>query len=456
MPIVKNRASLLSQGNVRLREIALEIAEAAIASANPEQAVHRAVGMDGDVLRVGDRRIDLSGGRRVYVIGAGKACFSIARALDAILGPRIAAGLVTCKYGQEGALEHVRIHHASHPIPDEESVRAAAESLCLVDRVRPGDVVFACFTGGSSSLFVAPEDGITLRDKQETTRVLLTCGANILEINAVRKHLSKVKGGRLARRLPAGAMLFNLTVSDVIGDHLDYVTDPTVPDTSSFADAQAVLDRYGLWERLPASVAAHIRRQDPLADTVRADGLSHLDRTDLLLVHTDAACRAAARKAQELGLRPVILSTLFEGESSALGRNLAAIGKQILVDGNPFPAPCVLIGGGETTVTVAGTAGQGGPNQEFAVGAALELAGTEGIVALGIDTDGTDGPTRYAGGIVDGTTVGAGRRAGVDFHAALQRHDVSPALEATGHIIETGATGTNVNDLKLLVVGAGG
>lgn len=464
MGYIKNRELLLSAGEVELRRLALDIAEAGIAAADPGVAVHRHLRLDGDRggdqggsrddgrLIVGDRVFDLSGGRRIFVIGAGKATFPIAKALDDILGPRIHKGLVTCKYGQGGTLSHIALRLADHPVPDQSSLDAATETARLLREVRPGDIVLACFTGGSSSLFVSPVPGVSLADKAATGRILLTCGANIIEINAVRKHLSTVKGGRLVRSLPAGVTLVNLTVSDVIGDRLDYITDPSVPDTSSFADAQATLDKYGLWDRLPASVAAHLGAAPVAAATADAGGLAHLDRMDLLLVHNDAACTGAAAAVRALGLTPLLLSTVFEGESSTLGRTMVAVAKQIQADGNPVPAPCVLIGGGETTVTISGAAGEGGPNQEFAVGAAVELDGMRGVVAIGLDTDGTDGPTGYAGGLADGRTVSIARSAGHDLHRALRLHDVTPALRDSGHILSTGATGTNVNDLKLVLV----
>lgn len=452
MNYIKNRDALLETGDAKLRRLALHIAEQGIAAANPALVLRRMLRMEGSTLVIADQRFDLSDDRRVFVIGAGKASFPIAKVIDDVIGPHIHRGLVTCKHGQDGELRHMTLRLASHPVPDESSVEAAQETVALLKEVRSGDIVLCCFTGGSSSLFVSPVDGVSLADKALANRILLTCGANIEEINDVRKHLSTVKGGRLIRDLPAGTHVINLTVSDVIGDALDYITDPSVADRSTFAHAQAVLDKYRLWDVLPASVTAHLRRASPEQETIKAYDLDHLLRRDIILVKTDAACTGAADAARQAGFTPVVLSTLFEGESSALGRNLAAIARQIALDGHPVSPPCVLIGGGETTVTFNGSAGSGGPNQEFAVSAALELEGTKGVVALGLDTDGTDGPTNYAGGIADGATVKAASSAGIDLHAALMKHDVTPALESISHAIRTGATGTNVNDLKLVLI----
>jgi glycerate-2-kinase len=454
MSYIKNRAALLKTGDVELRRLALNIAEQAIAAAHPAPVLRRLLTMEGATLCLGDERFDLAKGRRVFVIGAGKASFPIAKVIDDVVGGRIYKGFVTCKRGQDGELTHIHLHQASHPIPDDSSLEAAAATIELLREVRSGDIVLCCFTGGSSSLFVAPVPGVSLEDKASATRVLLTCGANIEEINDVRKHLSTVKGGRLIESLPPGVTIVNLTVSDVIGDALDYITDPSVADRSVFADAQAVFDKYRLWDRLPTSVTTHIRRAPDEHETSKENDLKHLNRRDFLLVRTDAACAGAADAARQAGFTPLVLSTLFEGESSALGRNLAAIAKQVVLDGHPVKSPCVLIGGGETTVTFSGDAGSGGPNQEFAVSAALELDGASGMVALGLDTDGTDGPTNYAGGIIDGATVRAAAEARVDLHAALVRHDVTPALEALSQAIRTGATGTNVNDLKLVLIGS--
>ena len=450
---ILNRAELLATGNAVLRRHALDIAEAGIAAASPALAARRAIALDGDRLRLGSRNYDLAGTGRVFVVGAGKATFPIAEVVDAVLGRRIHKGLVVCKRGQAGHLGHIEMIVADHPVPTAASREAASRTVALLEEVRAGDLVIACFTGGSSSLFVAPAPGISLDDKAEANRVLLTCGANIVEINAVRKHISTVKGGRLVRGLPAGVRLVNLTVSDVIGERLDCITCPSVHDTSTFEDARATLHKYGLWDRLPRSVTGHLRAGPASGRSATADDLAHIDRDDLLLVTTDAACVGAAEAARRAGFTPLILSTLFEGESGALGRTFGAIAREVLARGRPLPMPCALIGGGETTVTITGAAGLGGPNQEFAAAAALEIQGCDDVVALGLDTDGTDGPTPHAGGLVDGSTVATAVGRGLDLHAALRDHDVAPALERSGHVIRTGNTGTNVNDLKLVLVG---
>jgi glycerate-2-kinase len=449
--LIRNRAALLGVGDRALREAALGITEAAIRSADPAIALRQALRLDGSVMQIGARRIDLAG-RRVFVVGAGKATLPIAEVLDAELGTRITDGLVVLKSPPPKPLLHVRTFVASHPVPDERSVDAAEQAIALLGRTRPGDIVLACFTGGSSALFCAPAPGITLADKIAATRLLLNAGASIVEINAVRKHMSRVKGGRLARYIAPGAVLVNLTVSDVVGDRMDCITDPTVPDLSSFADASSTLDAYGLWDRFPASIAVHLRRAAPEHETCRDADFAHLERLDLLLLRADAACAGAVAAAERAGFRPILLSTFFEGDSVQLARHFGAIVRQVLCDGNPAPRPCALIGGGETTVRIDAAHGLGGPNQEFVLRLALDLDGVEGVAAVGVDTDGTDGPTDFAGAIADGTTAGALRRLGIDPRESLARHDATAALWQSGHLIETGETGTNVNDLKLVLI----
>jgi len=449
---IRNRRELLSHGAVALRSVALDIANAALAALDPYPAARRIISLREKALTVGGRLYRLDEDTRVFVIGAGKATFPIAKALDEVLGSRIHKGLVICKRGQEGALQHIDLAWASHPIPDVSSLEAATLTKELLANVRSGDIVFSCFTGGSSALFVAPQESITLDEKARTNRALLASGAAIQEINAVRKHISSVKGGRLVRDLPAGTRLINLTVSDVVGDSLDCITDPSVPDHSSFLDAQRTLDKYRLWTRLPEAVVKLLRSAPLSAETCREASLSHLDRLDLLLIRNDAACLAAAVAAQVKGITPVLLSTLFDGESREMGRFMAAIAKQICITGHPVPSPCVLVGGGEGTVTVHDEFGQGGPNQEFGVSFAQETKELGNVVALALDTDGTDGPTAVAGAMVDSSTAQRAERAGIDLHESLRRHDVTPVLRKLDDAIVTGATGTNVSDLRLVLI----
>ncbi|MBN1151975.1 MAG: glycerate-2-kinase family protein, partial [Dehalococcoidia bacterium] len=323
---VKNREELLSHGNRNLRAAALDIVEHSLSRVDPYVVTRRLVHLSGDVLTVGDSTFDLSHRGNIYVFGAGKASLPIAHALEEILGERINESLVIVKEGQETSTRIVRLVEASHPLPDERGYQAAQDMVRLARSAKEGDLVFCAMTGGSSALAPYPVEGVSLQDKREVHRLLLECGASIREINAVRKHLSQIKGGRLALAI-FPAEIINLTVSDVTGDPYDYITCPTVPDTSTFDDARRVLDHYRLWERMPSSAADYLRRGNLEMENPRSfDGQPvHT----LLLVKSGAICEAAAEKARVLGFAPHILTTEMEGDSAreglAFGARLAAI-----------------------------------------------------------------------------------------------------------------------------------
>jgi glycerate-2-kinase len=456
MGYVKNADQLLSHGNIKARKTAIDIIEYGLARADPDIATRELISMQGDILHVAELKFDLTQYKRIYLLGAGKATYPIARALEDILGDRISGGVIACKYGQPGTLSRAELIHASHPIPDEFGFAASQKALSLAAQTQKDDIVFGCITGGSSALFPFPAEGITLKEKQAVNRLLLTCGANIVEINAVRKHLSQIKGGRLAKAIHPQAELINLTVSDVIGDPLDYITDPTVPDTSTFDDAKATMTKYDLWSKVPSSVSQFLNRADPELESPKEKDFAGYHRHDFILVKGDTACVGASERAKALGFNSMILSTMLEGESSELGRTFASIAKEIVLSKRPIESPCVIIGGGETTVKIGDEYGLGGPNQEFALSAACEIAGLDEVLIGGIDSDGTDGPTDFAGALVDGGTLTRAQAAGVDVHASLKRHRVTETLQALGDIVQTGATGTNVNDLKMLVVMSAG
>jgi hydroxypyruvate reductase/glycerate 2-kinase len=452
MTFIKNAEALASHGSAAARRAVLSIIEHGLVGADPYRATRRLLHLDGERLLVGDLAIDLSGVRRIFVLGAGKASYPIARAAEEVLGDRISDGIVICKYGQEGKLRRSSMLLAAHPIPDQAGLEGARRTLALARQTEPGDVVLACYTGGSSALLPYPVAGVSLEEKRAVNRHLLSCGANIVEINAVRKHLSQIKGGRLAAAIDPQAQLVTLTVSDVIGDPLDVITDPTVPDSSTLDDARGTLTKYELWDRVPISVASFLRRAGPNEETAKEADFLGRNRFDHILVSADAACIAAAEAAEAAGFETMILSTMLEGESSELGRTFAAIAKEIVQKQRPLRPPCAFIAGGETTVRLDDKFGQGGPNQEFALAAAAEIAGLDQVVIAAIDSDGTDGPTEMAGGLVDGHTLKRAQDAGIDLHTCLKQHDATQALVRLGEAVETGATGTNVNDLKLLLV----
>ncbi len=441
---------LTGHGRAELRADALGIAAAALGAVDPAAALRRRLRLESEALVVdapggaGEQRFALAG-RRLFVAGAGKATMGMAALLDELLGPRIAAGAVVVKWGQAAPLAHIEVLEAGHPVPDDASLRAGLRLLEVAALARSGDLLLALITGGSSALAVAPAPGLTLADKIEANRVLLASGADIVAVNQVRKHLSRLKGGRLARA--AGCEVVNFTVSDVVGDPLDAVTDLTVPDTSTFASAQAVCDRFGLWDRLPPRVADHLRRADPEAETCHElRGV-----TSFVVADAGTMCAAAARTAEALGYRARVLRLDLEGDSAEAGRWFA----RRLHAAGPGDA---LVASGEATTTLpdAAMSGGGGPSQEGALAGALELgrrpAGAPPACVLCMDSDGSDGPTDAAGGLVDDATAAALAAAGVDVPAALAGHAAGAALAAAGDLVVTGPTGTNVNDLKLGLV----
>lgn len=451
VPYLRNAGDLTGHGDRALRAVAADLIEHALLAADPYRAIRALLHREGNRLTVGDDLVlDLERFEHIYILGAGKASRPIAEALEEVLGDRISDGLFVLKHGDRAGLRHARVLYGAHPVPDEQGLAGAASMMALAARVTPRDLVCAGISGGSSALLPLPVAGVSFADKQRVNRLLLHSGADITEINAVRKHLSRIKGGRLAQAI-LPATLINLTVSDVVGDPLDYITDPTVPDTSTFADACQVLDRYELWEAFPPAVCAHLRRGDPADETPKDFGVAPLHT--FVAVDTASAALGAAARARALGYQPLVLTTMLKGEAKDSGAFLAAIANEIVRFGRPVPPPCAVIAAGENTVTISGQYGRGGPSQTFALAAALDIAGLEHVVIAALDTDGTDGPTELAGGMVDGATAATARRLGHDPFAAVRRFDSSPVLEDLGDAIITGPTGTNVNDLKLLLVG---
>ena len=450
MTYIKNKKHLLSHGNIKLRKAALDIIDYSLEKANPYIATKNLVSLKNNNLHVGSLTFNLHDHKRIFILGAGKATFPIAKALEEILGDKITDGIVICKYGQEGYLKHSKLYLANHPIPDEAGLVAAKEAMTLAKKIKPGDIVFAGITGGSSALMPLPVPEVSLEEKRAVNKLLLTCGANIIEINAVRKHLSQIKGGRLAKNIHPEAHLINLTVSDVIGDPLDYITCPTVPDTSTFNDARNAISKYTLWEKLPPSVRNYLKNATSEMETPK--NLSNHQIHNFIIVAGDTACIAAEAKAKEMGFNTMILSTMFEGESKELGRTFISIAKEIIINKRPLKTPCVIIGGGETTIKLEGNYGIGGPNQEFTLSALLYLEDLKDVVIVGFDTDGTDGPTKIAGAIADSNSTYLAKKLGISLQHELDWHNTVEVFEKMGDAIITGSTGTNVNDLKFLLI----
>jgi glycerate 2-kinase len=451
MPRIRNADALADHGQRELRRRALDVAQAGLTACDAGAATLAAVELTDGGIAIGGEEFALGERSRVVVVGAGKATFAVAAALEAKLGARIDAGLIAVRHDQQTTPVAIEVAVTDHPLPTERSAAVAARLLAMVEPLGAEDLVLACFTGGSSALASLPPVGVSVADKRALHELLLASGMPIAAINTVRKHVSGFKGGRLAAAA-APARVVNLTVSDVAGDVLDLLTDPSVQDTSTAADALAVLTDYGLWDRVPASVRAHL--ETPAAESPRLDPtLIHTE----LLVTGRGACEAMMLEAAAAGSAAVTLSTSLEGEARELGRLIANLARGSALEGAPFTAPVVLVGcGGEAGVTLAPGAsfGTGGPNQDAAIAAALELEGVP-VAAVMIDTDGSDGGTAVAGAVADGTTVARARELGLDLRQALLSHRSSEPLAALGDLVETGATGTNVNDLFVVAVGRG-
>lgn len=442
------------------RDTVLEIYHAALKAADPYIAVKKAVCLKENKLIVNETEYDLNKFSRVMVIGAGKGTALMAQAVEDILGDRIDSGLIIVKYGHTGQLQKIRQIEASHPLPDLAGVRGTDEILELLKKVDDRTFVICLLSGGGSALLVSPAEGLTLEDKQITTDLLLKSGATIDELNIVRKHLSKVKGGQLAR-MSWPATLVSLLLSDVIGDRLDVIASgPTVPDHSTFLDALKIvinlIEKQGLKDKFPERALDYLKSDvHRRASETPKEGEPCFSNTFAFIVGSLSQTISAARdKAETMGFETEIITEKLQGEARVAAIYLsdaARDAKKSMKIGKPL----CLISGGETIVQVQGT-GKGGRNQEMALAFAIEIKGVEGITMLSAGTDGTDGPTDATGAVVDGNTVELANRAGLDPQAYLADNDSYTfferldALTGSKHHIKTGPTGTNVMDIQLI------
>jgi glycerate 2-kinase len=436
-----------------LRKKALRVFRAALKAADPIEAVLRHVRLEGTRLIVGRRRYALAAFENVYVVGAGKASATMAQAIERVLGRRIRGGLVNVKDGHLAKLKRIELVECSHPVPDARGVEGARRIAEIAQQAGPRDLLLCLISGGASALTPAPTEPVTLDEKQAVTRLLLASGASIHEMNAVRKHLSKFKGGQLAR-LAYPATVVSLLLSDVIGDDLDVIgSGPTVPDRSTFADAREILVRYGIWDAAPGSVRARIEGgvKGEISETPKPGEKVFSHTENVVIGSNRLAVDAAAQEARRQGLKTMVLSTFVEGETRDVAHVHAAIAKEIRASGRPVRAPACVVSGGETTVKLTGT-GLGGRNQEFVLAAAMDLAGMDGVVVLSGGTDGTDGPTDAAGAIADGRTVERARRLGMNAAQFLVNNDSYHFFEPLDGLLKTGPTGTNVMDVRLVLV----
>ena len=452
--------------NRDLQAAARQLQQAALAAVEPAAAVRRHVHREQDTLTVADRSYDLSDYERVFIVGGGKAAAPMTAAIADLLGGHLTAGAIVTKYGhaihqsptcdepvpseaqgRSRTITNLQIIEAGHPVPDENSVRGAQAVAALAQRATERDLVVCLISGGASALLTLPVPGLALTDLQSLTDTLLRSGATINELNTVRKHWSRIKGGNLAR-LVAPAALVTLILSDVVGDPLDVIgSGPTVPDPTTVSDAREVLERHGRnpWGFLkPQGFKLHETPKpgDPIFARVQ----------HVVVGSNRLAALAATEKARQLGFNALLLSTYVEGEAREVARVAAALAKGIRAHGDPLPPPACLVWGGETTVTVRGK-GKGGRNQELALAAALALDGWSGVLLMTLATDGNDGPTDGAGAVITGETVARARAVGLDAQTALETSDSYTFFDSLGDLLRTGPTGTNVNDLLFTLVG---
>jgi glycerate 2-kinase len=423
-----------------------EILAAGLAAADPAAAVRRSLDLEGGSVSVDGRAFEA---RSVSVVAAGKAAGPMARAAVEVLGDNVSGGIVVTKDDHDPGPEVLETVFASHPEPDERGVEAARKIRELAESLGEGDLLLALVSGGASALLADPEPPIELADLKGLTGDLLRSGADIGEINTVRKHVSVLKGGglvRLASPAPTAALL----LSDVVGDETSSIASGlTAPDPTTLDEARSVLERYGI--EPPESIAEHL---DGAEENPGPDDPVFENVVNLICGGGRHAAEAAAEKARELGYAPLLLTTTLTGDALGAASMYAAIVREVLASGNPIAPPCAVVSGGEATVVVRGS-GKGGPNEEFSLALAVELDGVEGWAAFSADTDGNDGSTDAAGGIVGGATARAIRDAGKDPAEALSNNASYAALEAGGGLLVTGPTGTNVNDLRVALISPG-
>jgi len=457
MTKIKNKKQLIENGETRLnrkaRALALRSLESALNAVDSKHIIKSKLLLRDSTLHINGYSFDLKRFKNVYVIGGGKASGSMAEALEEILGKHVTNGLVNVPHGSKQNTKIIKLHEASHPVPDEAGVEGTRRMLEMAEQAEEDDLVICLISGGGSSLMPLPRGEISISDKREITEALLKCGATINEINTVRKHISDFKGGWLAKKAHPATIL-NLILSDVVGDPLDFIASgPTVPDSTTFSDAIKVLKKYGLWNTTPASIRKVLSDGEKglIPETPKADDDAFKKVYNVVVGNNRSASLAACEYLKSAGLNTLLLTSTLEGEARHVGVMLASIAREVSVSGNPLPKPAGIIAGGETTVTVTGK-GLGGRNQEIALAAAQKLKDMDGAVVASLSTDGVDGPTDAAGAIADGKTLARAAKMGLNPEEYLAENDSYHFFSKLNDLIITGPTGTNVNDVSVIVI----
>jgi hydroxypyruvate reductase len=441
-----------------MRRTARAIFLKAVAAVDPFKILKDRIRIERDRLLIKTEReqekcFDLGGVHKIFLVGTGKASNSMAQAVEEIFGDRITTGVITTKYGHQLPLQKTEIIEAGHPLPDRKGYEGARRIQRLLKESGPEDLVIFLLSGGGSALLPYPADRIDLKEKQEITQLLLDCGADIREINTIRKHISRIKGGWLAKwAYPSTVVGFIL--SDVVGDQLDVIgSGPTVPDPTTFEEAWEILKKYDLISEMAPSIRKYLQsgKEGKVEETPKPQDVTFERVTNCLIGSNILALQTAEKEAASLGFNTLILSSAIEGETREAARFHTAVAKQVISSGNPIPKPACILSGGETTVTIKGK-GLGGRNQEFVLASALEIAGIEKIVLLSGGTDGTDGPTDATGAMADHATVQRGKALGLDPKAFLDNNNAYPFFEKLGDLLITGPTYTNVMDVRIILV----
>ncbi len=453
---IKNREQLLQNAQTprlnKARALALRCLEEAVNAVEPKQLLKNKLIKKNSQLRIDDLVFDLDKFERVFVVGGGKAGAAMTQAVEKVLGMRITGGVVNVPYGSKRPTQKVELQEAQHPVPDQAGVEGTRRIMQIAQEATAQDLVICLISGGGSSLMPLPRQGISLEDKQALTNMLLKSGADITEVNIVRNHLSAFKGGWLAKNAYAATVL-NLVLSDVMGDPLDAIASgPTVPDSSTFGDAQGILEKYGLWLKAPVAVRELITEgaESMIEETPKAQDPAFKNVHNVVIGNNRTASQAALKCLQSEGINTLLLADLLEGEAKDVGEAFAKFAVGVVVSDTPIPKPVGVVAGGETTVTVRGE-GLGGRNQELALASALNLGGLEECVIASFSTDGVDGPTDAAGAIVDGYTLKRAKQAGLNPEEYLARNDAYHFFSKLGDLIHTDATGTNVNDISVII-----
>ncbi len=464
MKKIRNASALLATGDRVSRQIVLEIADRTLQRLDSYTRMREMMSLEGDILKIGERQWDLRAKRNVYLFGAGKACNHMAMAVDHTLGDRLTAGIAIVKILEESDhFNKTEVVVGGHPLPNDVGFEASKRIIDIVDLAGPDDLFICVISGGSSALMSCPVEGISLQDEIDTTDVLLKSGAGIYEINAVRRHISALNGGMLAKRIQdRGAEMIGFGISDAVGSpatgdirkpYAAYKSTPIGPDATTLDDARATIVNYDVADRLPRSVVDYLMNAGPDKETPKA----FPQHTYFLLNTLPDSCLYARDVAQDMGLQSIILSSFLEGESRDAGTFMASLAREIQAYGNPIKPPCVLLSSGEVTTRILDNAvikGHGGPGQEMTVSFAIAASKTRGACLLSIDSEGTDGTAPIAGGITDSASLSAAETLGINLHQTLRDHSCYEALDAIGGGVFTGNTGTNLCDLNILYVPA--